>query len=462
VIVVTTAPRPQRIVIVGGGASGTLAAIHLARAADGRALQLSVIEPGRLGEGIAYSTRDPQHRLNVPAGGMSAFPDDPEHFLRWVRARGDADFPAGGFAQRRDYGTYLVQTLSDVLDEAPTVDFEHVRTRAENLVPDGHGWRVDLAGGIFAPADAIVLALGSGVPATAWAPQNLLASPRFIADPWAAKVTDEDVPGREGAVLIVGAGLSMADLAMSWGRGGATVHVVSRHGMLPLAHATDPAPKPPTPQLPDEVDLAAARRFVFEQIRAADDWRGGVDSLRAITQALWAMLPLDDQVRFLSADNRRWGRIRHRVAPEVGAWLDAALADGRLRNHEGTVAEARDTAGRIEVRLTSGGAPGNAGVAAGGGTKIHADVVVNCTGPANDPAHGSEPLLHALLDSGVVRAHPVGIGLDVDAGGVPRSAMALPPIITLGPPRQGELWESTAIPEIRVQAAALPEQLLRD
>lgn len=454
--------RPQQIVIVGGGASGTLAAIHLARTAEGRALQLTVVEPGRLGEGIAYSTRDPKHRLNVPAAGMSAYPDDPEHFLRWVRGRGAADFPAGGFALRRDYGKYLVQTLSEALDEAPSVDFEHVRTRAENLVPNGAGWRVDLAGGVFATADAIVLALGSGVPAVAWAPAGLLQSPRFVADPWAVKVTDEDVPGRDGTVLIVGAGLSMADLAMSWERNGATVHVVSRHGLLPLAHTADPKPKPPTPDLPEAADLAALRRFVFEQIRAGDDWRGGVDSLRPITQALWAMLPIEDQMRFLRTDNRRWGRIRHRVAPEVGAWLDEALADGRLINHEGTVTDAHDTAGRIEVRLTSGGAPSNAGVAAGGGTKIHADVVVNCTGPANDPAHGTEPLLHALLDSGVVRAHPVGIGLDVDADGVPRSNVALPPIVTLGPPRQGELWESTAIPEIRVQAAALPDQLLRD
>ena len=443
--------RPQQIVIIGGGASGTLAAIHLARAAGERPLQLTVIEPGRLGEGIAYSTRDPQHRLNVPAVGMSAHPDDPEHFLRWVRARGDADFPAGGFAPRRDYGKYLVETLSDALDEAPTVDFEHVRTRAENLVPAGAGWRVDLAGGIFATADAIVLALGSGVPATAWAPPGLLASSLFVADPWAAKVTDDDVPGRGGTVLIVGAGLSMADLAMSWGRSGATVHVVSRHGLLPLAHAADPGPKPSAPDLPDDesLDLAGLRRFVVEQIRAADDWRGGVDSLRPVTQQLWAKIPLEDQIRFLRTDNRRWGRIRHRVAPQVGAWLDEAFTGGRLVNHEGTVAEARETAGRIEVRLT-------------GGEKVIADVVVNCTGPANDPAHGTEPLLHALLDTGIVRAHPVGIGLDVDVDGVPRAAMNLPPIITLGPPRQGELWESTAIPEIRVQAAALPEQLLRD
>src|SRR5690606_29061780 len=58
------------------------------------------------GRGVAYGTREPCHLLNVPAGGMSAFPDDPGHFLRFVQ-RHREDTTAADFVERRLYGEYL-------------------------------------------------------------------------------------------------------------------------------------------------------------------------------------------------------------------------------------------------------------------------------------------------------------------------------------------------------------------
>ncbi|MGO8972073.1 MAG: FAD/NAD(P)-binding protein [Steroidobacteraceae bacterium] len=40
-----------------------------------------------VGLGLAYRTQNPNHLLNVRASNMSAFADDPAHFLRWLRAR---------------------------------------------------------------------------------------------------------------------------------------------------------------------------------------------------------------------------------------------------------------------------------------------------------------------------------------------------------------------------------------
>lgn len=435
--------------IVGGGASGVLTAIHLAIAAgrDDRELAITLSEPRRLGSGIAYSTRDADHRLNVPAIGMSAHPDDSEHFVRWFHTNRGTDLPAVGYAPRRDYGAYLVDVLLEALDANPQVAFDHVRTKVAGLYPMANGWQLDLGGGITATADAVVLALGAGPPATTWAPPELRTSPRFIADPWAVPVRDEDVPGRGGVVLLVGAGLTMADQAITWAREGATVHVTSRHGMLPLAHSEQPAPKPPLPGLPDELSLHEVTRLVLAQVKAATDWRAGIDSLRPVTAELWQQLPLEEQERFVRGGAlRRWGRARHRVAPEIGARLDDLIAEGRLVSHEGTVASASEGVGKVEVRLTTG-------------TKLIADVVVNCTGPANDPAHSAEPLIRELVGSTLARPHPVGMGIDVEPDGRLRSDRALPPIWATGPMLQGELWESTAIPEIRAHAAALPAQI---
>ena len=125
----------MRVVVVGGGASGTLAALQLIRlgSGPGRSLDLHLAEPGPLGRGVAYSTGNRQHRLNVPAAAMSALPSEPGHFVDWLRAHHDPAFPAGGFAPRPVFGTYLASTLSRPLDRSVGLRWTRHRTRAVDL-----------------------------------------------------------------------------------------------------------------------------------------------------------------------------------------------------------------------------------------------------------------------------------------------------------------------------------------
>jgi len=81
-------PTP-RVVVIGASASGSLTALHLARAARRRGVTLDVVLVDPVlhrARGTAFGTTDPQHLLNVAAGGMSALPEDPGHFVAW-RAR---------------------------------------------------------------------------------------------------------------------------------------------------------------------------------------------------------------------------------------------------------------------------------------------------------------------------------------------------------------------------------------
>ncbi|MDQ1645846.1 MAG: hypothetical protein QOJ50_2030, partial [Cryptosporangiaceae bacterium] len=90
------------------------------------------------------------------------------------------------------------------------------------------------------------------------------------------------------------------------------------------------------------------------------------------------------------------------------------------------------------------------------GQRIHAEAVVNCTGPRCDYGSAADPLLRGLLDSGHARPGPLGLGLATDADGRLASAGGQQyPLWTLGTGRRGELWECTAIPEIRAHAVAL-------
>jgi uncharacterized NAD(P)/FAD-binding protein YdhS len=177
--------RPGRpaVAVLGGGASGALAATALLERSGADVI---VVEPRpRLGRGVAYSTPDPQHRLNVPAGSMSAYPDDPDHLLRWLSGRGGDEGTPLSFPRRSTYGVYLAETLRDAGERRPG-RLTHLRDSATALRPSAGGWDVVLHSGASFHADAAVLAVGAAPsrPAADWQ-RGLHGDPRYIEDPWA-------------------------------------------------------------------------------------------------------------------------------------------------------------------------------------------------------------------------------------------------------------------------------------
>ncbi|WP_261574344.1 FAD/NAD(P)-binding protein [Frankia gtarii] len=441
---------PVVVAVVGGGASGCLAAAQLARsvAVTGRRLTILLVEPDDVGEGLAYLTRDPRHRLNVPAAKMSAFDDDPQHFLRWLRRHVAVDFPAGGFAPRQFYADYLRHTLEEALRAASGVRYERVCARATDVRRHGRRLRLTLDDGTSHPVDGVVLALGHGAATTSWAPPALARSPRFVGDPWRADSQPRVPAGSD--VLLVGSGLTMADMAQRWSRAGVRLHVTSRHGLLPLPHAVDPAPPLAAPELPDgPVSLARARRLVFDHIRAAGgDWRRAVDAMRPVTAELWSRLDAASRSGFVATTMRRWDQVRHRVDPAIHAWLEQRRAEGSLVVHAAQVVDACDTAAGVEVSLSDG-------------SRVLAAAVVNCTGAGAGVRTSHDPLVMNLLAAGLATPDSLDLGFATEASGRLVAADGPRPAIwAIGPLRRGELWESTAIPEIRGQAAALARAIV--
>ena len=89
--------------------------------------------------------------------------------------------------------------------------------------------------------------------------------------------------------------------------------------------------------------------------------------------------------------------------------------------------------------------------------RLRVGAVINCTGPSADVRRSPDPLVRGLLHSRLARPAPLFLGLDTDTRGcVPNTDDGL---WVVGPLRRGERWESTAIPEIRMQAAALSHSL---
>jgi uncharacterized NAD(P)/FAD-binding protein YdhS len=443
------------VAVVGAGAAGTLTAIHLvARAAeDRRPLSLVLVDPRpELGRGVAYSTTDTRHLLNVPAGGMSALPDQPGHLVDWLRAHGSPDVGPADFVPRADYGRYLDAALADQLDAAPHVRLEHRCRRVLHARTVPGGVHLALDDGSVLTADAMVLAPGIFAPGTDWAPAALRSSSRFVADPWAPGALDALSPVA-GDVLLVGTGLTMVDVALTLDRPGRTLHAVSRRGRVPAAHTG--RPKPPTPQpCPELADLAAGavpadldglralvRRTVLDAVRDTGDWRPAFDTLRPVSAALWSRLAPDERADVLSTDAAWWDLHRHRMPQATAAAVARLRAAGALRVGSDEVLDVTETADGLTVRLASG-------------RRLTVAAVVNCTGPQGDVRRVADPLLDDLLGAGTAVPGPLGLGLRTHAGRVvDATGAATAPLWTLGAMRRGELFESTAVPEIRAQAA---------
>lgn len=447
------------IAIVGGGASGALLASHLLRAGNARVV---LIERGdRIGRGLAYGTTFAGHLLNVPAASMTALPDDPGHFLRYVQDRHDAAAQPTTFVPRAVYGAYLEFALreSERL-AAPGASLVQRQGEVVGITP-GSGerpWRLTFADGSQAHADRVVLALGNLPPrdptlaSGAWP-----ADPeRYIRDPWRPGALANRAPG---AVLLVGTGLTMVDVALQLQAGGGQrIVALSRGGLFPHAHRIGgAAPSEGVPVPEPTTSLTALLRFVRAAAVVAEvgggDWRDAVNALRPVTSELWAALPEAEQRRFADRLARFWDVHRHRLAPGVAATVQALRDGGLLTFASGRIRAVAEDAGGVLVTVSER--------ASGQTREIRVASVVNCTGPAGSVLGGGSRLLESLCDAGIARPHPLALGLDTCADGALRDARGQEheTLFAIGPLRRGELWETTAVPEIRVQAHALAQRL---
>ncbi len=459
-------PEPRATVaIVGGGASGTLTAVQLMRrSAPG--LRLVLIDPSpEPGPGLAYRTENEQHRLNVPAGQMIGLPDRPFDFLDWLRATSPETQPHE-YLPRSTFGRYLKSLLARTRREAERrVRFEHRRATAIAITtgpgdgPPSAG--IELDDGSLVTADRVVLALGNGRPGDVPGIEpELLGSPQYVGDPWAEGALDRSM--RDEAVLLIGTGLTMVDMALSLGGpGGPTLHAVSRHGLLPRAHGdTMPIRRRPVATPEERCSLTELTSRLLTEVAIAgsrgEDWRVAFDSLRPITNDLWRSLDRRDQKRFVSDLSRIWGIHRHRMAPRVARGLERLKVSRRLRVRAAGIERAALEDGRVAVDLHLNRLDEP--------ERLVVDRVINCTGPTWDPRRLDSPLVQGLLGQGALRTDGLGIGFDVDLDGALVGADAVPSegIYAIGPLRNGVLLEATAVPEIGQQAEQLADLLLAD
>lgn len=452
----------KTVVIIGAGFSGAVTAAQLLRHSPPDVRVVLINRSGAMARGLAYGTNSPLHLLNVPAGNMSAYVDEPEHFLRFCQVK-NPTYTASSFVPRKLYGDYL----ASVLDEAEhhrcgDAGLERVISEVDCLRAEGDGALVELANGQRIKADQVVLAFGNFAPLDPPGFSSSMVGDRYQSDPWVGSAVQ---PGQlDSSILLIGAGLTALDVTLGLLQQGhrGPIYMISRRGLRPLPHrlqrANHEVPTNIVERLQDSPpSVCRYMRLIRQEIASAQlqglDWRDSLALLRPITPDLWRRLPNVERRRFLRHVQPYWDVHRHRVAPTAYQRFDDAVLQGQICTMAGRLRKVSHCVDgfTIEVQLR-------------GQERLESFTVgrvINCTGPNTNLGRVDDALITQLRADGLVRLDPLGLGLSVDERLVVinKDEKIVPWLHYIGPMLKADFWEATAVPELRLHAKALALRL---
>jgi uncharacterized NAD(P)/FAD-binding protein YdhS len=397
---------------------------------------------------------------------MSAWPDRPDDFVRWAAQRHRKVEPTE-FLLRQWYGEYVRETLLATAQETrATAEFAVVLDEVRRVArhPAG-GWMIHLGRESSLRADAVVLAIGHRPPSDPIGLHWRGPRTRWISDPWRPFAVNR--VGPDDAVLILGSSLTAVDTVLSLAAQPrrAPITLLSRNGLLPQVHAAAPVTPYPlqgfiSQLLSAPYGIAALpllrelRRIIRQVESTGGDWRSVVDGIRPHTAALWQAMEPAERRRFLSRIRPFWEIHRHRMARLVGDRFHELLGRGEVRVLSGWVESVQADSDGVKLTLRDR--------KSGRTLESHTAWVINCTGPSPSNRAESNPVIGSLLVSGWVRRDELALGIETASAGnaVAEDGHEVADLFVVGTLCKPAFWESTAVPELRTQAATVAEAIL--
>ena len=297
----------------------------------------------------------------------------------------------------------------------------------------------------------MVLASGNGPPIVPGPLRKLGAVPEVITEPYrpgALAAIDPDA-----AVLVLGMRLTAVDILESLASQGhrGPVFALSRRARWPAEHLPEVRWRGEAPTLgalPVPLTADGLADWFRAAVEAAEarriPWQAVADAVRPRVQTVWQDLPEAEQARFLEQHRGAWEWVRHRLPAQCAEALRSWERSGWLTPLAGEIAGVAKEASELVVRLRT----------PEGAEALHRFGAVVCgAGRLSDPRRFGGPLWPQLLGEGLVRPDQHGLGIQAAASGEVHGAPA--GLYALGSLLRPTLFESTAVPELAQQAAAL-------
>ena len=446
--------------IVGGGFSGVAVAWQLLHTLQQPTRIVVVSKEKLLGRGLAYGTVSPHHLLNVPAGRMGISPDDEAGFLRYLQQLG-LPYASGDFVPRSLYSAYLEHALGEAVAAGAArgivLEVHHATVTDIAALAQG-GYSITLDSGSVLQAQVAVMALGNFDPKLPLAQTGLSwKEPGLYASAWDPRGLQ--TVNKHKDVLLVGSGLTAFDALLELRHLGhkGRVTMLSRRGLLAQTHRVHETPPPQGVVDFAHLQSLSSVRAMLREVRALactaqrndHDWRDVLGGMRASTPRLWQQLPELERKRFLRHLAPYWDTHRHRASVPIGSTIAKELQAGSLQLVAGRLGSLAPTANAWRATIHPRG-----------GRAAHAQeftAVVNCTGPSSDLSATKAPLIRSLMQRGLLCQDPLRLGVQVDERMQLRDSTGAgqTDLYYIGPLLKADLWEATAVPELRVHASQL-------
>lgn len=460
------------ITIIGGGASGSLLLINMLKYYDDSDIVIKWIEQsGEFGIGVAYSTDKDYHILNVPANSMGLYHDYANDFFEWLLKKEYA-YSEHDYVPRKIYGDYIKENLFHYLKNNHRIQLELIQAEVididiVNQQEQFNGksrYKLHLQNGKTINADTVILATGNFLPSNPKV-QNMdyVNSERYYRNSWdnetinSIRKTDD--------VLIIGTGLTMVDkiLDLYHQNHKGKIFAISRNGYLPFTH--NPCSRHQKyPDYTNEILGAKKVKEIFDIIRkhidigikSGIDWRVVLDTIRPSLPAIWDSLSLQEKKTFYRRLGSIWTVVRHRI-PVLCADIIHLLKDKRqLSILSGRLQEINSIEKGFSVIYSDRKTKEK--------TELEVQRIINCTGPQLNLANIESTLFRNLLQKEIINIDELALGLDALPDGtlLSKDKKEMSSFYTIGNGLKGILFESTAIPEIRLQAYQLTQKIMKE
>ncbi len=319
----------KHLAIVGFGLSGLLTFFNLVKnhqASSGK-LVVRIFEKSPIPlKGTAYSTKNPNHLLNVVANRMGVVNEDPEHFFKWLCSKG-YNYQKTDFVPRQIFGIYLEDLLQTALKiaEEKGISYEFRSKEISEISARKNYFLID--GDLH---NSCILAVGA---------QLKDSKKSFWRNDLESYLADEEIHILGCGLTAIDAVISLRDLKYS-----GKIFLHSRRGILSQPHKIfDSQEKVESPLSLEDSDLRLSqifRKFV-SACKKAPDWRLAFDAFRPYTQKFWVALDTEKKKRFLRHCFRLWNVHRHRCPESQFKVVEGMMKSGQLRIQKGKVSEGR-------------------------------------------------------------------------------------------------------------------------
>jgi uncharacterized NAD(P)/FAD-binding protein YdhS len=454
--------------ILGSGFSGIMTAIQLIRQTNQPIKVILVDKQNFFIKGIAYNSYSDTHILNVPAAKMSAFPDEPDHFLNWVLTQPaysdkNKELLGAAFLPRNVYGNYLVHLWNEAqqLAQQKGIILEYHDAEVNDLDVLDASVNVLLNNETKIILDKVVIATGNQTPRNPTIKNPLFYnSANYFKNPWQKNSIEKstlDLP-----ILIIGNGLTMVDTLLGLEEVGyrGVVYSLSpngynmlphRHNGIKYTHLTD--------EMAHLSTLHDWTKAVFKHIKLVRSYglsaEPVIDSLRPHTQQIWKNMSEAERQQFMARIRHLWGVARHRIPLNTHDKIQQLRIQRRLNIIAGRLLDIYETEKGIEVQFYNKKTGNNETLLVGR--------IINCTGPDSDISNYESHFLKKCLEKGYIKQDNLKLGIRANTQTFQVLNAALEPqprLYAIGSLLRGELWETTAVNELRTQAKLVAKELL--